>query len=196
MAMKCPNCGLDNSYSARFCPACGDPLIVKDEAFDTCDECKAAVPFDANFCPQCGIEFEESGGVAHRPPAGRSRNGTTSTKCAKCGFENYPDSRKCANCGTPFDRTPTSAEDLAHPSPRTHYQLTKEEREERGRVSLLLYAGAGLIAFSGLCDALLVNAQLGGQVPPSIVYYAMAILIVGMALVIVGFARQAKRMLR
>lgn len=113
-------------------------------------------------------------------------------QCPKCGFENYPTASQCANCGASFDGIEKPTVPPMYPTPPSYNPCAGEER---GRVSLLLYAGAGMIALSGLFLALQINSVLGGRAPPSFVNYAEAILIVGIALVIVGFAHQAKRML-
>jgi hypothetical protein len=65
---------------------------------------------------------------------------------------------------------------------------------ERGHVSLLLYLGAGLIALGGLLSAIAVASVNGGQLPPSYSDYWAVVIIVGVAFVLVGFARQAERM--
>jgi len=113
-------------------------------------------------------------------------------KCPECEFENYPTVSHCANCGTSFNgmEKPTVA-----PMDQQRPLFDPYARGERGRVSQLLYVGAGMIALSGLLDAVRINYILDERVPPSFVFYAGAVLIVGIALVIVGFARQARRML-
>ena len=64
----------------------------------------------------------------------------------------------------------------------------------RGRVSLLLYLGAGLIALGGLLSASAIASVNGGHFPPSYSDYWAVVIIVGVAFVLVGFARQAERM--
>jgi len=58
----------------------------------------------------------------------------------------------------------------------------------------LLYLGAGLIALSGLLYALATSAMIDERSPPDYSYYAQAIGVVGFAIVLVGLARQVKRM--
>lgn len=73
-------------------------------------------------------------------------------------------------------------------------ELNKLKLAARGRVSLLLYLGAGLIALSGLLSVSAIAYLHDGRLPPSFTDYSGAIIIVGIAFVLVGFARQAKRM--
>ena len=63
-----------------------------------------------------------------------------------------------------------------------------------GRVSLFLYLGAGLIALGGLLAASAIASVNEGQLPPSYSDYWEVVIIVGVAFVLVGFARQADKM--
>lgn len=67
---------------------------------------------------------------------------------------------------------------------------------ERGRASLFLYLGAGLIALGGLLSASAIASVSGGKFPPSYSDYWASVIIVGVAFALVGFARQAERMRR
>jgi class 3 adenylate cyclase/tetratricopeptide (TPR) repeat protein len=48
MAMECPQCGHANRPEARFCEACGTPLVRH------CPDCRQEVRSEAKFCDQCG----------------------------------------------------------------------------------------------------------------------------------------------
>ncbi|MGB8648616.1 MAG: zinc ribbon domain-containing protein [Anaerolineae bacterium] len=62
----CPHCGAATSPNARFCPACGRP-IVRARA---CPYCGAHVSAIATFCGECGKPIETSGQrQAPAPPA-------------------------------------------------------------------------------------------------------------------------------
>jgi len=45
---KCPKCKAKLEPDAKFCPACGQALVV------TCTKCNAAYPLGTKFCKQCG----------------------------------------------------------------------------------------------------------------------------------------------
>ncbi|TMK59528.1 MAG: adenylate/guanylate cyclase domain-containing protein, partial [Actinobacteria bacterium] len=44
----CLACGSENAAGARFCAACGSPLMT------ACATCGSPLPEDARFCPSCG----------------------------------------------------------------------------------------------------------------------------------------------
>ena len=68
------------------------------------------------------------------------------------------------------------------------------EWEDRARISLLLYLGSAMMGLSGLLYAIAVASMHGEKLPPSYSDYAQAISVMGFAIVLVGFARQARRM--
>lgn len=110
-------------------------------------------------------------------------------KCPKCGFENPSTMDYCGNCGTQFEGV-----EKAVAAPEDWSFLKTLPMDERGRVSLLLYLGAGMIALSGILGAISVAQTLDRRLPPDYTYYASAIGLIGFAIALVGFARQAKRM--
>ena len=87
-----------------------------------------------------------------------------------------------------------SAADIFKIPPKNDGLVDRPHISVRGRVSLLLYAGSSLIAFGGLLYGLALAAVHDGDAPPPFTDYAQAITMVGFAFVLVGFARQAKRM--
>lgn len=48
---KCPKCKAKVDPDAKFCPKCGQPLIV------TCANCKVDYPLGTKFCKQCGAKL-------------------------------------------------------------------------------------------------------------------------------------------
>lgn len=47
---SCPKCETPLEKNSKFCPECGEKLIVRTE----CPACKAKVAADAKFCNECG----------------------------------------------------------------------------------------------------------------------------------------------
>jgi class 3 adenylate cyclase/tetratricopeptide (TPR) repeat protein len=50
--MRCPGCNHETDPGARFCEACGAPIVR------ACAACGAAVKVTARFCPACGASLE------------------------------------------------------------------------------------------------------------------------------------------
>ncbi len=80
----CPGCQHAVSADARFCPACGQQLLI----FGVCAHCQEKLPPQARFCPGCGRPAEEK-------PRPRT--------CPKCRAENLPGSLFCNQCGEKLD---------------------------------------------------------------------------------------------
>jgi uncharacterized membrane protein len=97
----------------------------------------------------------------------------------------------CGSCGVLFDGTEETTRSLLG-SPSSSSRTF--DWDERGRVSQLLYLGAGLIALSGLLSAYAIASLHGERMPPSFTDYSGVFIVVGIAFVLVGFARQARRM--
>lgn len=76
----CPDCRQVVPKEAHFCPACGHQILIVNK----CAHCGRNLPVNANFCVSCGKP------VTVNPPG---------KQCAKCGFENLPDSMYCNKCG-------------------------------------------------------------------------------------------------
>jgi membrane protease subunit (stomatin/prohibitin family) len=79
-AYACPECHQPIPREARFCPACGHQILI----INKCPHCGKNLPVNAKFCSNCGAPVTLK-------PAGKV--------CAKCGFENLPDSLYCNQCG-------------------------------------------------------------------------------------------------
>ena len=52
---KCPKCGAEISANAKFCPECGEKIVVATKKF--CPECGKEVSIKAKFCPECGAKI-------------------------------------------------------------------------------------------------------------------------------------------
>ncbi|MFA5321206.1 MAG: SPFH domain-containing protein [Smithella sp.] len=76
----CPDCKQTISKEARFCPACGHQILV----INKCAHCGRNLPVNANFCVNCGTAVDVK---------------PTVKTCAKCAFENLPESIYCNQCG-------------------------------------------------------------------------------------------------
>ncbi len=76
----CRECRQVVPRDAKFCPHCGQHLLV----FDRCSLCKSDLPPGAKFCPSCGHSAE----LKKQPRT-----------CPKCGAENLADSVYCNRCG-------------------------------------------------------------------------------------------------
>jgi membrane protease subunit (stomatin/prohibitin family) len=76
----CPGCGQEVPRDARFCPRCGDQIVV----FQHCGNCGGRLSPDARFCSRCGRSVEAT-------PRART--------CAKCGYENLSNAAFCNQCG-------------------------------------------------------------------------------------------------
>ncbi|MBI5674418.1 MAG: SPFH domain-containing protein [Nitrospirae bacterium] len=76
----CPDCKNPVSKEARFCPSCGNNLLI----FQQCAKCGKNMPPDAKFCPQCGAQAAQI-----KEPK----------KCPHCSAENLAESVFCNRCG-------------------------------------------------------------------------------------------------
>jgi membrane protease subunit (stomatin/prohibitin family) len=74
----CPKCHCDISLYSRFCPHCGNQMVVVNK----CSDCNADLPAEANFCMVCGTKVEKH-----------------EKKCPHCGSGNLPQAKFCNNCG-------------------------------------------------------------------------------------------------
>lgn len=76
----CPDCRQPVSKEAKFCPSCGQQLLI----FRKCAECGKNLPPSARFCVQCGRPVDQQG---------------EAKKCPHCTAENLPHSIFCNQCG-------------------------------------------------------------------------------------------------
>lgn len=76
----CPQCGLPAPGDSRFCPHCGNPLLV----LRRCTACHENLGPTARFCPACGAV------AAARAP---------DRTCPACGAGNRPEAVFCNACG-------------------------------------------------------------------------------------------------
>ena len=77
---RCPGCQKGVPREARFCPHCGNQIVV----FQQCTQCNSNLPADARFCLKCGRPVEAK-------PQART--------CAKCGYDNIFNAAFCNQCG-------------------------------------------------------------------------------------------------
>ena len=77
-SITCPKCHGVVAADARFCPLCGQQLVLVNR----CLQCGADLPVEAKFCMVCGAKVEKTGGV-----------------CPHCGKKTLPGATYCNNCG-------------------------------------------------------------------------------------------------
>ncbi len=49
LGFACPRCGTLADKTARYCPNCGEILLIK------CPDCRHDIPLSAHVCPNCGL---------------------------------------------------------------------------------------------------------------------------------------------
>ncbi len=76
--IQCPKCHSTVSEGARFCPMCGQQLLIVNK----CLKCGAELPVEARFCMVCGTKVEKA-----------------VEKCPHCGKEALPGAIFCNHCG-------------------------------------------------------------------------------------------------
>ena len=74
----CPTCHADIPLESRFCPHCGNQMVVVNK----CGKCHADLPVEAKFCMVCGTKVEKH-----------------EKKCGNCGTGNLPQAKFCNSCG-------------------------------------------------------------------------------------------------
>jgi membrane protease subunit (stomatin/prohibitin family) len=52
--VNCPDCHTDVPLTARFCPSCGNQMVVANK----CPQCGKNVTVQAKFCPACGVDLK------------------------------------------------------------------------------------------------------------------------------------------
>jgi membrane protease subunit (stomatin/prohibitin family) len=77
-AVACPACHTEVDPGARFCPHCGESLVVGDR----CENCEAPLSPDAKFCARCGDPV-----------------GATERSCPNCQAKLTAGARFCMECG-------------------------------------------------------------------------------------------------
>jgi len=75
--VSCPDCHGDVPLAARFCPSCGNQMVVVNK----CPACGKNVTAQARFCPACGTDVR-----AH-------------LTCRHCQAVLPPRTKFCTNCG-------------------------------------------------------------------------------------------------
>lgn len=83
--MQCPDCGLDQLESSKYCGECGAHL---EDPF-RCAQCGFHNPQDSKFCMECGDRLS----VTRKAKKGTQR------KCRRCGRFNDLDAIFCVTCG-------------------------------------------------------------------------------------------------
>ena len=78
--ITCPGCRQPIQKEAKFCPQCGQQLLI----FQKCNGCGENLPPDAGFCLRCGRPVEQK---------------PQEKKCPHCGTANLPHSIFCNQCG-------------------------------------------------------------------------------------------------
>jgi membrane protease subunit (stomatin/prohibitin family) len=77
---SCPGCRQPVPREAKFCPSCGQPLLL----YKKCASCGGDIPPQGRFCPNCGKPADEKPSMK---------------KCGACGAENLPGASFCNACG-------------------------------------------------------------------------------------------------
>jgi membrane protease subunit (stomatin/prohibitin family) len=75
--VNCPDCHTEVPLTARFCPACGNQMVVMKK----CPQCGKNVTVQAKFCPACGVNLK------------------TTLTCGHCKTPLPPGTKFCTNCG-------------------------------------------------------------------------------------------------
>jgi len=75
--VNCPDCHTEVPLTARFCPACGNQMVVMNK----CPQCGKNVTVQAKFCPACGVNLK------------------TTLTCGHCKTPLPPGTKFCTNCG-------------------------------------------------------------------------------------------------
>jgi len=75
--VNCPDCHTDVPVTARFCPGCGNQMVVMNK----CPQCGKNVTAQANFCPACGADLKAR------------------LTCGHCRAVLPPRTKFCTNCG-------------------------------------------------------------------------------------------------
>ncbi len=52
--VSCPDCHAEVPLAARFCPSCGNQMVVANK----CPQCGKNVTAQAKFCPACGVDVK------------------------------------------------------------------------------------------------------------------------------------------
>ncbi len=76
--IDCPKCHAQIDPSTRFCPQCGNQMLMENK----CPQCDRDLPAEAKFCMFCGTKIEK-----------------IKAQCPHCGKKILPGSIFCNNCG-------------------------------------------------------------------------------------------------
>ena len=101
---KCPQCGSEIPFAAKFCNSCGY-LIENTETNDNisfgavkCSNCGSEISEGSAFCENCGTPVL----VATESTAGTVEEESQIKRCENCG-EEVGGAAFCPNCGTKID---------------------------------------------------------------------------------------------
>ncbi len=81
--VNCPDCHGEVSLDSRFCPHCGNQMVV----IRKCPRCSKNVTATARFCPSCGLDL------------------ASEFRCPHCETKLLPGARFCVNCGEKIPET-------------------------------------------------------------------------------------------
>jgi membrane protease subunit (stomatin/prohibitin family) len=76
-SVSCPDCHADVPLTARFCPSCGNQMVVMNK----CPQCGKNVTVQAKFCPACGRSLQAG------------------LVCRHCQTPLPPRTKFCTSCG-------------------------------------------------------------------------------------------------
>lgn len=86
-SVSCENCGGQVPINSKFCPNCGEEVIIK-MVFERCENCGGEILRDKKFCPDCGSAIVKK---------------ELKTNCERCNAELLYGKKYCVECGVKIE---------------------------------------------------------------------------------------------